>query len=165
MRLFILRHAEAEATHPDPERALTKKGRRTAERLGHFLRKTGPQDIGRVIHSPYRRAAETAVLCLEATGAPVRAEPVNGLTPEDDTGEAVRIAREAKETLLIVGHNPHLSLLVSRLLTGSDLGMGIQLKKGGLVCLESVPSIHINNAGNEFWALRWAITPKLYMAD
>ncbi len=162
MRLYILRHAEAEAAYPDPERALTKKGRRTAEQLGRYLRKTGVNDIGRVIHSPYRRAVETAVLCLEAMETRVSAEPVNGLTPEEDTEEAVRIAREAEESLLIVGHNPHLSLLVSRLLTGSDLGMGIQLKKGGLVCLEAVPSIHVK-AGNEFWTLRWALTPKLYI--
>ncbi len=164
MRLYILRHAEAEATHPDPERALTKKGRRTAEQLGRFLLRSGINDIGRVIHSPYRRAVETAVLCLDAMGTRVAAEPVNGLTPEDDTDEAVRIAREAEESLLIVGHNPHLSLLVARLLTGRDLGMGMQLKKGSLVCLESVPSIHVK-AGNEYWTLRWAVTPKLYMTD
>lgn len=164
MRLYILRHAEAEPTHPDADRALTRKGRRTAEQLGRHLRAKKVNDVARVIHSPHRRAAETAVLCLEGMGTRVAAEPVNGLTPEDDTDEAVRIAREAEESLLIVGHNPHLSLLVARLLTGSDLGMGMRMKKGGLVCLESVPSVHVD-AGNEFWTLCWALTPKLYMAD
>src|SRR5690554_2603300 len=120
MRLYLLRHAEAEDTFPDSERRLTTRGRRTASRLGSFLRQTGCTDIQAVVHSPYRRAVETAHLCIEALSCSPSIGSVPWITPEDEVDEAAQLAAATQSSLLIVGHNPHLSFLAARLLTSND---------------------------------------------
>ncbi len=162
MRLYLLRHAEADDTFPDPQRRLTDQGRQTAARLGAFMRRTGCTDIQAVIHSPYRRAVETARLCVEALGTSPSLNVGPWLTPEDEIDEAVTLASNARSSLLIVGHNPHLSFLAARLLTSSDTGLALHLEKGSLVCLEPLPVTSPKSREHEYWALRWALPPGFY---
>ena len=46
MRLFLLRHAEAVNTSPDPTRPLTRKGHEDVRKLGEFLRARGDFEVG-----------------------------------------------------------------------------------------------------------------------
>jgi phosphohistidine phosphatase len=65
-------------------------------------------------------------------------------------------ARERTDTdvLAIVGHEPHLSMLVTWLMTGSQESR-IQLKKGG-ACLLEFESVPRRNSGT----LLWLLTPR-----
>jgi phosphohistidine phosphatase len=79
--------------------------------------------IGRVYHSGYRRAEQSAALLARTVGA---AEPVakrNGLAPEDAVEPVARwlldpVVIEGQGGLALVGHLPFLGLLAARLVAG-----------------------------------------------
>jgi phosphohistidine phosphatase len=100
MRLVIVRHAEADAGHPDELRPLTPEGREQARRLGERLRADGvaPEAI---VCSPLLRARETAAaLGLGEPEVDDRLAP--GATPDD-----VRAVADGRGgTVVVVGHQP-----------------------------------------------------------
>jgi phosphohistidine phosphatase SixA len=58
-------------------------------------------------------------------------------------------------TVLVVGHEPGLSRLASLLLTGSIDGLGMKLKKGGLISIEMQ-----GTPPHAKTTLRWMLTPR-----
>jgi phosphohistidine phosphatase len=82
--------------------------------------------------------------------------PVEWLRPEapyEDFAQWARSHRE-KEVVMIVGHEPHLSGLVSWLLAGSKRAL-LELKKGAACLLEVEES-----AGPSSADLLWSMAPK-----
>lgn len=146
MQLTIIRHAIAEPGADDAARPLTKKGRRRFERAVETLDELGVR-FDRVLHSPKRRAVETAELLV-----PLLKAPRGATTSGERTGELVSTPLLARapgvelwalldsERLGVVGHEPHLSSLLSWLLTGEASGSAFELKKGGVAQLEGEPS-------------------------
>lgn len=152
MDLILWRHAQAvalpldEATqarvdaghdvtiHIDPEqdmaRALTQKGERQAERMAQWLNQRLPEST-RVMASPARRTQQT-VAALERPFKTVRA-----LNPQASVDDLLKAARwpNARDPVLIVGHQPTLGMLAARLLTGQDLAWSI--RKGAVWWLRS----------------------------
>ena len=113
MELILWRHAEAEdaATGGDLARALTKRGRKQAERMGEWLR-TRICDEWLVLSSPAKRAVQTA----EGLGLPF--EQRDALAPD---ASAAAILREAgwpdgKRPVVIVGHQPTLGEAAAKIL-------------------------------------------------
>lgn len=119
--LWLLRHAEAADGEPDDERALTARGVAHAEAAGRALARLGEQ-IELCLSSPKRRAVQTAELACEPLGVQVTTEPALGGEPID-----VRAITGGLDNVLLVGHDPSLSLLLHDL-TGTQSRM----KKGGL---------------------------------
>lgn len=160
MKLFLLRHAEAAPTFPDPDRVLTPHGRRTAEALGRFLASRGGLPVEAIWHSPYARARETAEIVAAKLGREALLTEIDGITPEDDVEAILPAIFSLQKPCLLVGHNPHLTLLAGHLLTGRELGLPIAFKKGGLLALEGM---HWQvGKGPAFWTLRSFLTPGLY---
>jgi len=63
--IYLVQHGEAESKKEDPERSLTKKGRRDVEKVAVWAAQTGLK-IEQIRHSGKRRAAETAeIFCRE----------------------------------------------------------------------------------------------------
>jgi phosphohistidine phosphatase len=120
MELTLIRHALAEPGADDSARPLSKKGRRRFER---------------VLHSPKRRAVETAELLAPLCEGELEATPLLAKPPGVDLWE-----RLSGERLAVVGHEPHLSNLLSWLVTGeADGGACFELKKGAVAQLEGEP--------------------------
>jgi phosphohistidine phosphatase len=119
--LWLLRHAEAADGQPDDERPLTERGVAQAEAAGRALAYLDEQ-IEVCLSSPKRRALQTAELTCEPLGIPVTVEPVLAGEPID-----LRAIAAGLDDVLIVGHDPALSLLLHDL-TGTQARM----KKGGL---------------------------------
>ena len=116
MRLFLIRHAEAERGEPDELRRLTLEGRDAARRLGEDLSGEG---IELVLASPLLRARETAELIAKGCGAEVDVD--DRLAPGAGLAE-VRAAVEGRgEAVAVVGHQPDCSN-VAVALTGRDPG-------------------------------------------
>lgn len=115
--LLILRHAKAEpdAGDGDESRPLAKRGRRAALRVGELLSDRLPE---LVLSSPSVRTRETVERLREGAGAPLpRVEYVPELylaSPATLTGVLAQHGGEAKQVML-VGHNPGLEELVTRL--------------------------------------------------
>ena len=116
MRLYLIRHAEAERGEPDELRRLTLEGREAARRLGEELSGEG---IELVLASPLLRARETAELIARGCGAAVDVD--ERLAPGAGVAEVQAAVEERGETVAVVGHQPDCSH-VALALTGRDPG-------------------------------------------
>ena len=113
MELILWRHAEAEdaAAGGDAARALTRRGRKQAERMGEWL-KPRLSDEWRILASPAKRAVQTA----KGLGLDFEEREALG------TGaSAASILREAgwpdgKRPVVVVGHQPTLGEVAAKLL-------------------------------------------------
>jgi phosphohistidine phosphatase len=161
MNLFILRHGIAvEPGSPgyakDADRPLTAEGERKTRRIAGA---TEAMDLSfdLILSSPYRRARQTAEIVAEARKARKQLEYTEELTPGGSPRKLIEhIARlePAPENILLVGHEPYLSGLVSLLVAGNQ-DFNVQLKKGGLCKLSTESLIHGRCA-----VLEWLLTPK-----
>lgn len=118
-KLLILRHAKAES-HDGPiqdhERELTKKGRKTAERMGQLLRERGlVPDL--VLSSTAERARVTAELTAQAVGYQGTIQTLAELYLAEPPAylEALRRYGADAACVLVVGHNPGIETLIYRL--------------------------------------------------
>lgn len=113
VELILWRHAEAAPGDPDSARPLTDEGRAQAALVARWFTPRLPRDL-RLIVSPARRAQETA----HALGRSF--ETIEGLAPGSDVATVLQIAGwpDAKEPVMVVGHQPTLGELASKLLDG-----------------------------------------------
>jgi phosphohistidine phosphatase len=119
--LILWRHAEAEPGEPDLGRRLTAKGLKQAERMAEWLDGHLP-DTTRVLSSPADRAQQTA-LALKR-----KLRTVDELAP-GATASAVLAAAgwpDARESVLVIGHQPTLGEVSSLLLAGDELPWSIR---------------------------------------
>jgi phosphohistidine phosphatase len=133
MDLYVLRHAKAERAAPDGDdapRPLAQKGQRDARRLGRWMRdRETAFDL--VATSSLARAEETATLVLQSAGTPPPLAAWDELEPGGTVdGVLARLAAlNTPGAVLVVGHEPLLSALVSAAIGGGR----IRLAKGALV--------------------------------
>lgn len=116
MDLILWRHAEAKEGREDladADRPLTPKGERQARRMAQWLNQHLP-DTTRVLISPSLRARQTAQF-LERKQRIVPALNVDGTMDG-----LLQVSRwpEAKEPVLVVGHQTTLGLTVAYLMAG-----------------------------------------------
>lgn len=106
-----------------------------------------------ILSSPYVRAKQTAQIVSEGLGGEVTL--TNFLVPAADPRELIsEINNEKPQRVLLVGHEPDLSRLISLLISGSA-DAGIELKKGSLCKLTSE-----NLTLGQSATLNWLIAPK-----
>ena len=121
MDLILWRHADAEPGEPDLERRLTAKGIRQAERVGGWLDRHLPATT-RILSSPADRAQQTA----QALQRKYRVVP--DLAP-GATARAILAAAgwpDAREPVLIVGHQPTLGEVAALLVTGRQSSWSVR---------------------------------------
>jgi phosphohistidine phosphatase len=125
LNLVLWRHAEAEDGLPDDERRLTARGRRQAAAMASWLDQQLPRPR-RVLSSPARRARETAAaLCADAV---IEAALSTAATPAGLLQAAGW--PNARDTVVVVGHQPTLGAAAALALTGSAEPWAI--KKGAI---------------------------------
>ena len=129
-RLTLYRHARTERDSPsgrDFDRPLTAQGRADAARMGEEVRALSLR-FDRVLVSPARRAAETAA----AAGLPdPQVDDRIYNAPVDQLMAIAEAAGDRIGSLILVGHNPGLEQLASRL-----LGEAIDMPAGSLIEIE-----------------------------
>lgn len=133
MDLILWRHAEAfdlREGGDDLERALTPKGERQAARMAEWLSRHLTAGT-RVLVSPARRAQQTAQ-ALDR-----RFKTVPALAPDGHVEGLLAAARwpDARDAVLVVGHQPTLGMAAGYLLTGQPQGWS--LRKGALIWLRA----------------------------
>lgn len=138
MELYILRHGDAgpnaATSGSDDARVLTDNGRAGIERLATFLAAANLEAPSLVIDSPLPRAKETAEIVKQQIAPGARTVTTHALLSGDPLKMIAEIAGHHAEhrTVLVVGHEPLLSMLVSYILSGSDRTF-IEMEKGALV--------------------------------
>src|SRR5258706_1241122 len=125
-RLLVLRHAKAErdsATGRDFDRPLAERGWKDAADVGRVIRERGlcPDAI---IASPAKRVVETLSALAQGYGSlqPDYDQRIYNASPETLL-DVIRQADDSAQTLLLVGHNPGLQLLLLDLTRGDDRGL------------------------------------------
>ncbi|UVJ42459.1 phosphohistidine phosphatase SixA [Pseudomonas sp. LS1212] len=122
MKLWVLRHGQAEPqTRTDAERELTAHGREEVLRsAGHLL----GQPLLAIFASPFVRTRQTAELVHEALGfaKPITTVPwLRGDTdPKVVVAELDALEKRGLEHLLLVSHQPLVSLLIGLLEDGQS---------------------------------------------
>jgi phosphohistidine phosphatase len=161
VNLYFLRHGIAvERGTPgfksDAERPLTLKGKRQLRQTAAAMRNLDLQ-FQLILSSPFTRARQTAEVVAKSLKLKKRLAFSDELTPDGDSKALIRQINELKpapESILLIGHEPYLSCLISVLATGgTDLMM--DLKKGGLCKLE-VEKLSYGRCA----ALAWLLTPR-----
>lgn len=144
MDIFILRHgiaAERDARRypDDDQRPLTSEGRKKLRRIAAFLKDRGYR-FDLVLTSPLVRARQTAEIVASILGLEDHLQETPHLSPGGDPRRLIaEISVHKAGSVLLVGHEPYLSCLISVLLSGRE-GLEINLKKGGF-CHLSVGSL------------------------
>ena len=157
MEIYILRHGIAEDRRPghsDSERALTPDGRKKVARVLASARGADCHP-SLILSSPYKRAVETAQVAANVLSYRGEISTTAALTPDSSPQEVWKEIRHHREesAILIAGHEPLLSQLVSYLLGSSALA--VNMRKGAIarIDLERL-------SGEPHGALQWLLTPK-----
>ena len=161
MNLFILRHGLAvepgsAGFAKDSDRPLTPKGKRKLEKIAEALIEL-EICFDCILSSPYLRARQTAQIIADAFDLSKKLELTEHLTPAGSAKKLIDLvnhrAPEAQDVLL-VGHEPYLSELISLLLSG-DRDLAVEMKKGGL-CKLSMDTLEHGRCAR----LEWLVGPK-----
>jgi phosphohistidine phosphatase len=161
MKLLVIRHAIAMdqeefagTGQSDDLRPLTSDGMKKMKKVTRGLR----EEVDKLDHlatSPLTRAGQTAEILADTYGMG-DAEVTASLAPSAqlEDFEAWCATHADKDVIAVVGHEPHLSSLVTWLLTDRK-DSGIELRKGG-ACLIEFESVPRRGLGT----LRWLLTPR-----
>ena len=159
MILYVVRHALAEdqTSGGDEARRLTESGRDRTAKAAAGMRAIG-MECELILSSPLARALETAeiVASVFGDGLALRVLPelATGVAPADAV--AALAAYGKASNLMVVGHEPQLSALVSILLAGAPGAIHLRLRKGGCVALD-LPASGIEPGAAE---LLWMMTQR-----
>ena len=161
MDLYVLRHGIA--TDPtahdfakDADRPLTPEGKRKLRQVAEAM---GALELSfdLILSSPYLRARQTAEVIAEVLKERKRLELSDSLTPSGSPRKLVEQLNHLQPSpgsVLLVGHEPYLSSLISLLVSG-DASFAVVMKKGGL-CKLSTESLKPDRCAT----LEWLLTPK-----
>jgi phosphohistidine phosphatase len=163
MELYILRHAIAETAteagvSQDAERPLSREGRDKMKRIAEAMRAMGVE-VDLILSSPYLRARDTALIahdglglsgCLQFTPA-----LASGQKPDFILAELKeRFAKGGR--IMIVGHEPDLSGIISRITAQGRLQ--VEMKKAGLAKI-SIATVRPELSGT----LEYLLPPKVML--
>jgi phosphohistidine phosphatase len=159
MDLFILRHGKAGKATGGPDdtgRALTREGKDGISQVAKWMKgKKFRFDI--IATSPLKRSRQTATIVASVLGQEDRLAVWDELAPGGDPDSICYNASQQGNDaeVLIVGHEPALTMLISAIISGEGTG-SIVLAKGGLAKIGNY-SFKNRPSGD----LQWLVTPKL----
>jgi phosphohistidine phosphatase len=138
MELYLLRHAiavlrGAPGYDDDSKRPLTPEGERKMRRIARAMQALDVE-FDLILSSPFTRARQTAEIVAGVFRAEKKLVLEDSLTVGGDLRELIHRINTAYGTLeriLLIGHEPSMSELISVLIAG-DTRVSIALRKGGL---------------------------------
>ena len=110
-----------------------------------------------MVSSPYRRAQQTADIVARVLKVSDGPHLSDTLAPDGDPRqliEELQSADRASQEVMLVGHEPYLSRLISTLLTDNP-NLPVVMRKGGLCTLES-DTLRFGRCAQ----LIWLLTPR-----
>ena len=161
MNLYILRHGIAEELGSrknlkDADRALTAEGEQKLRKIARAMVKL-ELSFDLVLSSPLPRAQQTAAIVAEHLELSKAVELSDTLAPSGSTRKLIELLHHLQpsaDQILLVGHEPYLSELISLLIFGEKTS-SVVMKKAGLCKLSALALSHGRCA-----QLEWLLTPK-----
>ena len=115
-------------------------------------------EIDWILTSPFRRAYDTAIITARELKLKKKLRVIKSLAVDGDPKALVRYLSQnvhSWESVMLVGHEPYLSGLISVLIGGQEK-TGLALEKGGLAKLTANSITYDKSA-----RLEWLLTPKI----
>jgi len=163
MDVYLVRHAIAHersrARWPkDALRPLTAAGKQRFRKAARGLARVMPKSA-LLLTSPFVRARDTALILARVAKlrAPIEASELASGKPAREAFELLRSLKNA--AIVLVGHEPNLSIFLSVALVGELASLKIAFKKGGAACLEFSGAIQPGRA-----TLKWLMSPRALRA-
>jgi phosphohistidine phosphatase len=159
MNLFLLRHAKACARspkwRPDDTRPLTRDGEKKMFNVARGIQSLD-LSIDLILTSPWLRAFRTAEILGEVLESKKVFETKNLTAEAEPKAVIVEIDENFPDltNILLVGHEPFMTRLISVLLSGRE-DLSIDLRKGGF-CKLSVKKLRFGQCAR----LDWLMTPR-----
>lgn len=153
MQILLVQHGAALSKDVSAKRPLTDQGRGNVQALGALLSEHSVT-LERAIHSGKLRARQTAEILAEAIGA--RTTEEEGLAPNDPVEPWLSRLAATNTEHLLVGHQPFIGRLATRLLAARDEPPCVLFSPGSALCLERV---------GDTWAVRWMVGPRLLRGE
>ena len=136
-----------------PARPLSSLGKEQAKLAAHTLKMFGVV-LNTIISSPLLRAKQTASIVKEELHVN-EFMITEYLIPGADHRQIIsQLNTLGKNSVLLVGHEPHLSRLISVLISGSQTSE-VEMKKGGIALVESLSPIEPGKC-----VLHWLLGPQ-----
>ena len=152
MFLYLAQHGDAKREEEDPLRPLSDKGINDVKKVASFI--SGLDiEVEEVFHSGKLRARQTAEILIQNLKATKGPSETDGLAPLDDPKIWAEKLKTQSNSIMLVGHLPHLGKLASLLISADTEKSLIAFKMGGVVCLKR------DDTGA--WSLQWMITPEI----
>jgi phosphohistidine phosphatase len=155
--LCFVRHGIAGERGPawpdDGLRPLTEEGIRRMEQAARGLASLVPGCP--ILSSPLVRAWQSAEIVAKALGS----RDVRACVPlerGDHYGLLIDAAAIGGETIVAVGHEPHISMCLSWLLSGDATAVALDIKKGAAAMVDFTGPPEPGNA-----TLRWLLPPRV----
>ena len=161
MKIYLIRHSNAvdpgtPGYENDSTRPLTEEGRDKMKMIVSALQSLGVKpDL--IVSSPYVRARETAEIVAKVLKYKKDLAFCEELVPMGGADEVIGEINEKYhvDELILVGHEPSMSILIGTLTAGTP-DLALTLKKGGVCCL-SADDLRTSRTAT----LEWLLTPKL----
>ena len=143
MRILLLRHAIAAPRDPahdtdDRSRPLTREGERRMRRAARGMRRLGVT-FDLILTSPLVRTAETARIVAAVCRPRAEMRLLKPLAPGGGVGGVLGALAglPPQSEILLVGHEPDLSLLAAALILERRSELPIEFKKGALARIDT----------------------------
>ncbi|MGD0724735.1 MAG: phosphohistidine phosphatase SixA [Spirochaetia bacterium] len=156
MEIYFLRHGDAGAAEgwkgSDAERPLSKEGTAGMEKEAAAIARLGPA-LDAILTSPLVRARQTAVIVAKKLRPAAALVVEERLAPGFGAAQLKRILKErrASRGLLLVGHEPDFSRVISACIGGGS----VECKKGSLA------RVDIDDPNSLTGVLVWLLPPRV----
>ena len=142
LRLMLLRHAKSDFVPglPDHERPLTERGHREGELMGRYLVRQGLQPDA-VIVSTATRTRQTwrlVAAALDKQPSHIIHESAIYEAAVDDIAHAIKTIKPGPQTVLLIGHNPGMTLTAQYFCGSGDAAGLARLREGYPPCALTV---------------------------
>ena len=153
INIYFVQHAKALTKDLDEKRPLSDLGITETKRIAQTL-KSHAIIIDKIFHSGKLRAAQTAQL-FSKTFDVTTVSALNGMNPNDNVSDF--LGQITENSVMYIGHLPHIQKVVSALLTGDENCNVVQFQNSSVACLEIDKTLSSLKCSS----LKWFISPNL----
>jgi len=138
MKVYLVHHTDALSAEQDPQRHISPKGQKQADRIGDRLRAMGVAPV-RILHSDKQWTIDTAERIAAKLGLSDRtAKAAYAINTDDPVAPFMAEIAAAKGDLMMCGHVDYLLRSASKLVCGDEKRKVVEFKPGNgtIACIE-----------------------------
>lgn len=138
MKVYLVHHTDALSAEQDPQRHISPKGQKQADRIGERLRAMGVAPV-RILHSDKQWTIDTAERVAAKLGLSERtAKAAYAINTDDPVAPFMAEIAATKGDLMMCGHVDYLLRSASKLVCGDEKRKVVEFKPGNgtIACIE-----------------------------